>query len=205
MPEGLLLYATVLSDVLKRLVAATATATTPDHPPLQVSILGDVTYGACCVDDLGAQALGCDLLVHYGHSCLVQINHTAIPCLYVFVEITIDVAHLVKCVTMTLKLNKQPQHIYLLGTIQFRHALSEAQMLLEQEGYTAEIPQAKPLSPGEVLGCTSPVLTTPSNKDAVVVFVADGRFHLESTLISNPHIPLFLRYDPYSKTLTEES
>ena len=33
-------------------------------------INGDVTYGACCVDDFTARALGCDLMVHYGHSCL---------------------------------------------------------------------------------------------------------------------------------------
>ena len=33
-------------------------------------IMGDVTYGACCVDDYTALALGCDMLVHYGHSCL---------------------------------------------------------------------------------------------------------------------------------------
>lgn len=37
------------------------------------------------------------------------------------------------------------------------------------------VPQAKPLSPGEVLGCTSPTLL---DRDALV-FVADGRFHLE--------------------------
>jgi 2-(3-amino-3-carboxypropyl)histidine synthase len=37
------------------------------------------------------------------------------------------------------------------------------------------VPQAKPLSPGEVLGCTSPTLV---DRDAFV-FVADGRFHLE--------------------------
>ena len=33
-------------------------------------VMGDVTYGACCVDDFTAKALGADLLVHYGHSCL---------------------------------------------------------------------------------------------------------------------------------------
>lgn len=33
-------------------------------------IMGDVTYGACCVDDFTARALGADLMVHYGHSCL---------------------------------------------------------------------------------------------------------------------------------------
>lgn len=32
--------------------------------------MGDVTYGACCVDDYTARALGADFLVHYGHSCL---------------------------------------------------------------------------------------------------------------------------------------
>ena len=29
-------------------------------------IMGDVTYGACCVDDYTAKAMGCDLMVHYG-------------------------------------------------------------------------------------------------------------------------------------------
>jgi hypothetical protein len=36
-------------------------------------IMGDVTYGACCIDDYSALAMGCDLLVHYGHSCLGKI------------------------------------------------------------------------------------------------------------------------------------
>jgi 2-(3-amino-3-carboxypropyl)histidine synthase len=41
-------------------------------------IMGDVTYGACCVDDFTARALGCDFLVHYGHSCLVPLQNIAI-------------------------------------------------------------------------------------------------------------------------------
>ena len=36
----------------------------------QCIIMGDVTYGACCVDDFTARALGAQLLIHYGHSCL---------------------------------------------------------------------------------------------------------------------------------------
>ena len=62
------------------------------------------------------------------------------------------------------------------------------------------MPQQLPLSAGEVLGCTSPRL--PEDVDALV-FVADGRFHLESLMIRNPHVPAF-RYDPYSKRLTSE-
>jgi diphthamide biosynthesis enzyme Dph1/Dph2-like protein len=37
---------------------------------VETVIMGDVTYGACCVDDFTARALGCDFMIHYGHSCL---------------------------------------------------------------------------------------------------------------------------------------
>ena len=62
------------------------------------------------------------------------------------------------------------------------------------------IPQAKPLSPGETLGCTAPVLSATDE----IIFVADGRFHMEAAMISNPNTPAF-RYDPYSKVLTREA
>jgi diphthamide biosynthesis enzyme Dph1/Dph2-like protein len=52
-------------------------------------VMGDVTYGACCIDDFSAAALGAQLLVHYGHSCLVPVDVTSIPCLYVFVDIQV--------------------------------------------------------------------------------------------------------------------
>lgn len=56
-----------------------------------------VTYGACCIDDYSARALGADFLVHYGHSCLVPIDVTTIRTLYVFVDIAIDVEHVRAC------------------------------------------------------------------------------------------------------------
>lgn len=53
----------------------------------------------------------------------------------------------------------------------------------------AAIPlQARPLSPGEVLGCTAPRL---QGEHDAIVFVADGRFHLEALMIANPHIPAY--------------
>ena len=61
--------------------------------------MGDVTYGACCVDDFSAAALGADFLVHYGHSCLVPVDVTSdVPCIYVFVDIKIDVEHLIETI-----------------------------------------------------------------------------------------------------------
>ncbi len=104
MPEGLLMYSCTIADILRKF----STAGT-------VSILGDVTYGACCIDDLGAKALGADLLVHYGHSCLVPLTTTAIPCLYVFVEIRVDVEHLVECFCKTCDVGTR---VHVMGTVQ---------------------------------------------------------------------------------------
>jgi hypothetical protein len=36
----------------------------------------------------------------------------------------------------------------------------------------------------------------------IVLFLADGRFHLESMMIQNPHIKAFYKYDPYNQKLT---
>lgn len=49
---------------------------------VETLIMGDVTYGACCVDDFTANALGCDYMIHYGHSCLgifFILNHINFP------------------------------------------------------------------------------------------------------------------------------
>lgn len=82
-PEGLLMYSCIISDILARFTGC------------ECLIMGDVTYGACCIDDLGAQALGADFMIHYGHSCLVPIDITVptVKMLYVFVDICFDAAH----------------------------------------------------------------------------------------------------------------
>lgn len=63
------------------------------------------------------------------------------------------------------------------------------------------VPQAKPLSKGEILGCTAPKLT--ENSPDVLVYVGDGRFHLEAAMIANKSVKAF-RYDPYAKEITRE-
>ncbi|KAG4992359.1 hypothetical protein JHK87_025816 [Glycine soja] len=193
-PEGLLMYSLPLSDILTSFAAVT-----------HCYVLGDVTYGACCVDDLAASALGADLLIHYGHSCLVPIDSTTIPCLYIFVDIKIDVPHFVD--TLILNLHKA-KTLVIAGTIQFASAIRTAKPQLEELGFRVLIPQSKPLSAGEVLGCTAPKVSSKllgdDGESSVLVFVADGRFHLEAFMIANPGIRAF-RYDPYmGKLFLEE-
>ncbi|RXW25167.1 hypothetical protein EST38_g669 [Candolleomyces aberdarensis] len=261
MPEGLQMFACTIADIIERFTDALTV------------IMGDVTYGACCIDDYTAVALGCDMLIHYGHSCLVPMDVTTIKTLYVFVEIGIDSVHLVETIRANfpddrdtfhenlldsedtrsqipagaaigpsshLRIEdarsssspnpttesgevanaKPPTKLALVSTIQFVAALQRLKEDLSSElaeesthpessqstkrrtwigKYDAIIPRSKPLSPGEILGCTAPTLP---DVDALI-YLGDGRFHLESIMIANPTVPAF-RYDPYSKKLTRE-
>jgi len=185
LPEGLTMFATTLSDIIETFTEA------------ETVIMADVTYGACCVDDFSAKALGCDLMVHYGHSCLVPVDQTTnIKMLYIFVDIKIDSLHFVESLKLSLEREEQ---MSLVSTIQFVATLQAVARELNSEGWKVEVPQAKPLSPGEILGCTSPDMRS----SQALVYLGDGRFHLESAMIANPLVKAY-RYDPYSKVLSRE-
>lgn len=186
-PEGLLMFATTISDIITRFC-----------PGVETLIMGDVTYGACCIDDYTARALGCDILVHYAHSCLIPVDVTKIKTLYVFVNISIDTAHLLATMERNFQAGKS---IAMVGTIQFNATLHMVKPLLERTGFKILIPQISPLSKGEILGCTSPSISTDAAD--LILYLGDGRFHLESAMIHNPSIPAY-RYDPYSRKLTRE-
>lgn len=185
MPEGLLMFACPISDIIQKFTDS------------DVVIMGDVTYGACCVDDYTAIALGADLLIHYGHSCLIPIDQTnEIKVLYIFVDIKIDSLHFVESIKLNFPTGKK---LALVSTIQFVATLHHVGNELRELGFDVTIPQTKPLSPGEILGCTAPRMP----EGSALVYLGDGRFHLEAAMIANPHLEAF-KYDPYDKKFTQE-
>lgn len=287
MPEGLMIYGPIIADILEEYTYPETPEGKWDGMTLEPLLLADVTYGACCIDDFTAKEMGAEMIVHYGHSCLIPVSQTTLKTLYIFVEIAIDPLHLSLSVrrnfpsestafqrtildrhasgsssTSNGNSNGTPDKgkgrleigieedssdivpvakktkIALVSTVQFisavhalREALEEAlpsldagidkddadvstagkgksellRIKAEEVGvwrgaYEIVIPQSKPLSPGEVLGCTAPKLD--DDVDALI-YVGDGRFHLESIMIANPSCPAF-RYDPYDKKFTRE-
>lgn len=189
MPEGLLIYSLLISDILEQFCN------------VETVVMGDVSYGACCIDDFTARALDCDFIVHYAHSCLVPIDITEIKVLYVFVTIAIDETHVIK----TLQKNfPKGSRLATFGTIQFNptvHSIKDTLLNDKEHMLYIVTPQIKPLSRGEVLGCTSERLD--KNQFDAMVFIGDGRFHLESSMIHNPEISAF-KYDPYNRKFTRE-
>jgi 2-(3-amino-3-carboxypropyl)histidine synthase len=194
MPDGFMIFSVLIADILSTFADC------------ECVILGDITYGACCIDDLGSQALGCDFIIHYGHSCLVPITQTVVKAMYVFVDIQIDLNHLVETIELNFQKNEP---IYLMGSVQYNNSVFLAKRELTNKGFVnVTIPQAKPRSAGEVLGCTSPSLEKLIKADVgnslpPIIFVCDGRFHMESAMIANPSFT-FYQYNPFLKSMTLE-
>ncbi|KAJ2995015.1 Diphthamide biosynthesis protein 1 [Globomyces sp. JEL0801] len=156
-PEGLLMFSLAIADILERFCN------------VETLIMGDVTYGACCIDDFTARDV------------------TSIKTLYVFVDIGIDVSHFVGTVRKNIEKGKK---IALVSTVAVNDLSTD---------YELYVPQCRPLSKGEILGCTAPKL----NGQELLIYLGDGRFHLEAIMIANPGVSSY-RYDPYSKKFTRE-
>jgi len=184
LPEGLQKYYKTLSDTFgfhgffsKRIVGSNQT-----------------TYGACCIDDLFFKTIGTEICFHYGHSCLIPISHCIISISYIFLEIYFDSSFFIE--SMKNKIFKKEIAWNLLATIQFITCLKKVQKDLSESLKKIIVPQSKPLSPGEILGCTSPHFKYPKN----IVYFGDGRFHIESAMISSFN-SRFFNYNPFSHSL----
>ncbi|XP_038649988.1 2-(3-amino-3-carboxypropyl)histidine synthase subunit 2 isoform X1 [Scyliorhinus canicula] len=92
-------------------------------------ILGDTSYGSCCVDEVAAEHLGADSIVHYGRACLSPSRR--LPVMYVFGQKPVDV-HQCAASFRTLYPVKCA-HVIILSDVIYSHVLEELQQLLHPE------------------------------------------------------------------------
>ncbi|KAF8500350.1 diphthamide biosynthesis protein [Russula emetica] len=78
-PDELLRDSVPIYHNLKRTVGATR----------ELYVLADTSYGSCCVDEVSAQHVDADAVVHYGHACMSKTYR--LPVIYVFGKKPIDV------------------------------------------------------------------------------------------------------------------
>ncbi|XP_010741719.2 2-(3-amino-3-carboxypropyl)histidine synthase subunit 2 [Larimichthys crocea] len=84
-------------------------------------ILGDTSYGSCCVDEVAAEHVGADCIVHYGSACLSPSKR--LPLMYVFERRPVD---LEKCTSAFRELYPDTQsHIILLYDVSYVHAIND--------------------------------------------------------------------------------
>ncbi|KAM4543679.1 2-(3-amino-3-carboxypropyl)histidine synthase subunit 2 [Fundulus diaphanus] len=92
-------------------------------------ILGDTSYGSCCVDEVAAEHVGADCMVHYGSACLSPSRR--LPVMYVFEKRALDVQ---MCSASFRELYPDTRtHVVLLCDVNYDHALSDLVTLLIPE------------------------------------------------------------------------
>jgi len=178
LPEGLKIEGPRLASIAEKLGAIAI-------------VSADPCYGACDLAVQGAESLGADLLVHYGHSEMMPQQR--VPMIYIEAKATISIKSVVKKALHLLKLWKQ---IGLVTTIQHVDMLGEARELLLSAGKSVAVGDAGRLKyAGQVIGCDY------SNAKAVVkdvdafLFIGGGRFHAigvalatsKPTIVADPY------------------
>ncbi|GAA5929266.1 2-(3-amino-3-carboxypropyl)histidine synthase [Sporobolomyces koalae] len=88
----------------------------------ELYVLADTTYGSCCVDEVAAQHVDADFVVHYGHTCLSPTAR--LPVLYILTKRAIEPAHAASSLASTSKASldaEPPKAVVLLYDVGYAH------------------------------------------------------------------------------------
>ncbi|KAL5115843.1 Diphthamide biosynthesis protein 2 [Pleosporales sp. CAS-2024a] len=95
-------------------------------------ILGDTSYGACCVDEVAAEHVDADVVVHYGRSCLSPPSR--LPVIYVFTERPLELGPLAAAFEETYP--DKDSKVILMADIPYSHHIALLDAHLREAGYT---------------------------------------------------------------------
>ena len=156
-------------------------------------VSADPCYGACDLATLDAKTLDADLIVHYGHSEMVEQQQ--VPTVYMEAKAKVSVREAVK---RAIPLLKSWNKIGLITTVQHVQALDEARELLLEAGKTIAIGDAGHMkSPGQVTGCDYGNAKAVSKEIDAFLFVGGGRFHALGATLATAKPTIIA--DPFEK------
>ena len=95
-------------------------------------ILADTSYGACCVDEVAAEHVDADVVVHYGRSCLSPPSR--LPVVYVFTQRPLDLDPLIAAFEESYP--DKAQKVILMADIPYSHYVPTLCDRLKEGGYT---------------------------------------------------------------------
>jgi 2-(3-amino-3-carboxypropyl)histidine synthase len=140
-----------------------------------VLISNDPCYGACDLQDGKAKLLGCDLLVHMGHTPMKLKRNTVVPVLFEEYMIEIDPVPFLK---RHLKLLRPCKKCCLVTTAQYISGIEPARKFLEANGKKVYVGQPSVAKyPGQVLGCDYSAAEPFDRLVDCFIYLGTGRFH----------------------------
>ncbi|NIR87933.1 diphthamide biosynthesis enzyme Dph2 [Candidatus Bathyarchaeota archaeon] len=156
-------------------------------------VSADPCYGACDLATLDAKSLDADLIIHYGHSKMIEQKQ--VPIVYIDAKAKVRVEEAVR---KAIPLLKRWNKIGLITTVQHIQALDEAKELLLEAGKTVAIGDAGRLKhSGQVTGCDYSNAKSMSKEIEAFLFVGGGRFHALGAMLATAKPTIIA--DPFEK------
>lgn len=150
----------------------------------EVLISCEPCYGACDLRDSEAKRLGCEKIIHYGHSKFVE---SEIPVEYEEMKYKKNIQ--LKEIGKLENFKK----IGLISAVQFVDSLPQIKKQLEEAGKEVLIgkPDNKNLYDGQILGCNISAAKSIEKKIDCFLFLGTGRFHPIGVAV-NSKKPVFI-------------
>jgi len=149
----------------------------------------DPCFGACDVKPDEAKRLGCNAVLHLGHTQFTQTK--GLPIIYAPLEYILEnFEETTEKITRYL-LDKNIKSVGLVSTAQYLKYLPLLKKKLDKKGIKTEIGKGKRVENGQVLGCNYSSATV---KAKTIIYLGDGFFHPlgihfgsgKEVLITNP-------------------
>ncbi|KAF9074276.1 putative diphthamide synthesis protein-domain-containing protein, partial [Rhodocollybia butyracea] len=183
----------------------------------ELYVLADTSYGSCCVDEVAAQHIDANALVHYGHACMSQTYR--LPVIYVFGRKPIDLEDCVARLLDTFS-SDPSSHSNRRKTVVVRHDVAYTHQIGEivtrlREALCPEsqviyrtVP-SKLLPPSSVEASekaeSSDLLRVSETvQDCTVFYIGDESLGLTNLLITHSSCDVY-QYSPTSRTSRLES
>ena len=156
-------------------------------------VSADPCYGACDLATQDAESLGVDLIVHYGHSRMLQ--QELVPTIYIEARTKVSVKEAVK---KAIPFLKDWKSIGLVTTVQHVDALDEARNILLKTGKSVMIGDMGRLKhAGQVTGCDYSNAKAISETVDAFLFIGGGKFHAIGTALTTTKPTVVA--EPYEK------
>ncbi|MFA5125495.1 MAG: diphthamide biosynthesis enzyme Dph2 [archaeon] len=133
----------------------------------------DPCFGACDTKQGEAKRMGCDAILHLGHTKFVEKNSIQVIYAPMKYELGERFQRLLKIIEEWLK-NEDIKEVGLVTTAQFLDYLPELKKYLEKTGIKTVIGKGKRVEDGQVLGCN---YSSAQVKPQTILFFGDGLFH----------------------------
>ena len=94
-------------------------------------ILADTSYGACCIDEVAAEHVDADAVVHYGRACLSPTAR--LPVIHIFTEQSLDTGAVVDAFEETFPNIREK--VILMADVTYQSHIAKVAGLLKTKGY----------------------------------------------------------------------